>query len=642
MKKILKTISIIMLVLTMIIIGKNEQKERYYYVNKLIENGNFEITQEKKYIKFLNNNKYYRLSGDACGEEEYNIKLPNKIDFNENYLCIVENTNNVQSINGSKKVKIKFENFQYGKLNITITEKDIKGNKKNIITENNLSPSDSEIELEYKYNYDYEIKVKEQNKIYEEIDIIDNLKTSELNSNDSEIIRTIKLKSKISSEQNFNLLKISEKIIKDTMLSNTCIEWNKSYLENTNGEDYGLYYYKNNDKITYFYRGATAYNYVKFGGYIWKIIRINEDGSVRMILDGDIGSTSWNDSSKYKFYTGYTYGNINYQPSAIENASEITIYDSLNKNTSTNKITYYYSDNYEIVNGLYKLVNPQKIEYDSNTFKNFKSILKDKYVLKEGSMLISKKNGTSKEMFKISELYWSNSNSKLKGQLYKETVYTYINSNNNFSNPKKILDSWYKSKLKKYDNYISTSTFCNDTSGKAYERLARDNNPTFDCNGEFEFGGKYIDKIGLISADEMVFAGAKVGKINNRYYLAYNKPYWTMTSSSNTSMFTSTIEKYDKIKDNETTYNINALGTNQIDIKDIKNSNADEHQRIIMTYSGDTSFVIRPVINIKGDSYVIDNNVENSNIIDGTKENPYEIITDNAIIAVYKEKNKIE
>ena len=37
---------------------------------------------------------------------------------------------------------------------------------------------------------------------------------------------------------------------------------------------------------TYYYRGSVENNYVKFAGYYWRIIRINSNGSIRMIYDG--------------------------------------------------------------------------------------------------------------------------------------------------------------------------------------------------------------------------------------------------------------------------------------------------------------------------------------------------------------------
>lgn len=801
MKKTFKTFSILILVLTILIISKNEQKNSYAYVNKLVENGNFEVTQEKNSIKFLSNKKYYKLTGAACEKKDYKIKLPDKIDLNENYLCVVEKTDDEQSINGSKEVEIEFKNLNYGYLYVMIYEKDKNGDIK-LSNGYDIYPWSNTINHTYKYNYDYEIIVENYNNLYEHVDIIDNLKTSELNSTET-IKRTINLKSTLSLDQDLDLIQISDKI-----KSNSNIKYDTSYINyslispqtvsyketqdtkkltlNTrsyyyfadsysfdknkglftlnspksfrisstspigkytylstysgsgsysyiykinsgpdeNGkydvtyisriedsDDSGLYSYNTSAGTTYFYRGVVENNYVKFGGYIWRIIRINEDGSIRMILDGDIGSVKWNDSSKYMYYTGYAYGNINYQPltsqytsrwgdrnimvnidpsikycysdtytfdmrnnqyqlsgnvtcnyltngsdemrnkytlfkeSRYDKSTEITKLSShytrnqynsvkyevaesettVSQDSKTRKYTYYYSDKYEIVNGLYKLVNPQKMEYDYNTYRQYKNTLKGKYILKGDYNWNLPKNTTARKMFKISELY---SESKLKGQLFIEPVYNYVNSNNNPSNPKKLLDSWYNEKLSYYGGYISYSTFCNDTSGYrntysntftingAANRLTsyKGITPTFDCTGPFEFGGSYRNNIGMITADEMVFAGASKEKINNKYYLAYYKPYWTMTPANNNSMFASTIGEY-----NQNTENINAFRIEKIDA-----ATASYAQ----LYVGDSSFAVRPVININGSNYTYNKNA-------GTKGNPYEIITDYKILSAY-------
>ena len=60
----------------------------------------------------------------------------------------------------------------------------------------------------------------------------------------------------------------------------------------------GLYYTSNlsltedlnNDGIgerVYYYRGAVENNNVRFGGYCWRIVRTNEDGTVRMRYNGE-------------------------------------------------------------------------------------------------------------------------------------------------------------------------------------------------------------------------------------------------------------------------------------------------------------------------------------------------------------------
>ena len=72
----------------------------------------------------------------------------------------------------------------------------------------------------------------------------------------------------------------------------------------------------------YYFVGDTRNNWIHFGGYYWRIIRINEDGSIRLIYVGDkhdtnegyIGTSTFNgiktDTSTFESarYSGYMYG----------------------------------------------------------------------------------------------------------------------------------------------------------------------------------------------------------------------------------------------------------------------------------------------------------------------------------------------
>ena len=50
--------------------------------------------------------------------------------------------------------------------------------------------------------------------------------------------------------------------------------------------DEGIFKAEDNDGVSYYWRGAATTNYLKFGGYCWRIIRINGDGTIRLIYDG--------------------------------------------------------------------------------------------------------------------------------------------------------------------------------------------------------------------------------------------------------------------------------------------------------------------------------------------------------------------
>ena len=71
---------------------------------------------------------------------------------------------------------------------------------------------------------------------------------------------------------------------------------------------------------TYYYRGSVENNYVKFAGFYWRIIRINSNGSIRMIYDGtsahsngesstdrQYGTSKFNETSDNNMYLGYMY-----------------------------------------------------------------------------------------------------------------------------------------------------------------------------------------------------------------------------------------------------------------------------------------------------------------------------------------------
>ena len=71
---------------------------------------------------------------------------------------------------------------------------------------------------------------------------------------------------------------------------------------------------------TYYYRGSVENNYVKFAGYYWRILRINSNGSIRIIYDGTsahgngaistdrkVDTSEFNLYNNDNMYVGYMY-----------------------------------------------------------------------------------------------------------------------------------------------------------------------------------------------------------------------------------------------------------------------------------------------------------------------------------------------
>ena len=81
----------------------------------------------------------------------------------------------------------------------------------------------------------------------------------------------------------------------------------------------GTIYYADTSKgRTYYFVRNPNDNWVKFGGFYWRIIRINEDGTIRLIYQGtganttgtgtQIGTSAFNSRYDYNMYVGYVYG----------------------------------------------------------------------------------------------------------------------------------------------------------------------------------------------------------------------------------------------------------------------------------------------------------------------------------------------
>ena len=81
--------------------------------------------------------------------------------------------------------------------------------------------------------------------------------------------------------------------------------------------DEGMYAAKDDWGTSYYYRGAVTNNWVSFAGFYWRIIRINGDGTIRMIYNGtstaqtgtttQIQISAFNSANSNNMYVGYMY-----------------------------------------------------------------------------------------------------------------------------------------------------------------------------------------------------------------------------------------------------------------------------------------------------------------------------------------------
>ena len=124
----------------------------------------------------------------------------------------------------------------------------------------------------------------------------------------------------------------------------------------------------NDGSPTYYFRGNVENNYVSFAGFTWRIVRINEDGTIRLIMsEGIYGSKIYGNSNQYYTLSSLS-NNLNYW------------YEEKIKNNYSNKLAtgdYYCeqakvksSNNYSFGNAVVELYTDYvpnfKCEEDGN------------------------------------------------------------------------------------------------------------------------------------------------------------------------------------------------------------------------------------------------------------------------------------
>ena len=104
---------------------------------------------------------------------------------------------------------------------------------------------------------------------------------------------------------------LSGKILNDDRIN---VNYDTPDFSKIEKEEKGIYLAEDDYGTTYYFRGKQSYNYVNFADKIWRIVRINGDGSVRLVLDdvtkdasGNVTKTAFNYRND-NAYVGYMYG----------------------------------------------------------------------------------------------------------------------------------------------------------------------------------------------------------------------------------------------------------------------------------------------------------------------------------------------
>ena len=317
----------------------------------------------------------------------------------------------------------------------------------------------------------------------------------------------------------------------------------------------GLYMAEDDYGKSYYYRGSIDNNYVSFAGFIWRIIRINGDGSIRMIYSGtstsdtgaktSIGTSAFNTDPYDMAYLGYKYGlDKTYQETTATNLN----YNNINANTN-----YYFADSYT------KNDTTKKLSLSGNLVQGtLESVWGSNNSTYKYSCFSTSTTGTCTTLVEIAS-YVNVSQVKVKtyrSYLSKSYESTYTDEHD--STIKTKIDTWYKTNIqdKNYANYLSDNLFCNDrsiASGDgfslnattyygAYQRNVNKKEPSYKCPRKIDQftvsstttlgNGELTYPVGLLTADEVAYAGGKYGYDNREYYLATGQYYWLGSPSN--------------------------------------------------------------------------------------------------------------
>lgn len=330
---------------------------------------------------------------------------------NKGPLVLVENGLSINFLNGNK-IQLNNETKTY---TFSITNNSSEKMVYSIFLENSIYYENVNYELNEKNSRLSTIKnaLNEEGNLAEMIAIESketHSYTLTFSAADSDFSSTLKIGIEECVEEYFaNTIK-EDNTIKSSSLTETGVEIAK--------EDEGLIEANDDTGTFYYFRGNVSNNYVLFADLVWRIVRINSDGSVKIILDD---------------YTGTT-GNF---------------YNSNGEDTIQDKINFS-----------------------------------------------------------------------------KNNMYT-------------LLKEWYQKNLEDYDENLISTRYCVDDSISNTEdttnyysgnsRILNELNIVYNC-----LGTNYTSRIGLLSADEILLAGATANEANTDYYLYLpNKTvsWWTLTPS---------------------------------------------------------------------------------------------------------------
>ena len=229
---------------------------------------------------------------------------------------------------------------------------------------------------------------------------------------------------------------------------------------------------------SYYFRGAVTNNYVEFANKCWRIVRVGGDGSVKLILHND-------------------------NPTGADNPCDPA------NNSASAAFARYSGTTYE---------SPFNRNYNDNAYVGFK------YGTPGSNTYEATHANTNKSTILTNLETWYNNNLKAYEKVIDDTVWCNDKTN--------VIDTTYDP----YDwnpnglGYAKNVTYYGATQRfVSASKSAGGTGPSLKCNGELN---KINSKVGLITADEVAFAGYAAHLQNTATYLQENATdtsWWSLS-----------------------------------------------------------------------------------------------------------------
>ena len=441
-----------------------------YYTTRIIGDGkNVSVNAKELTINFDNNNEIASGIIEPGWSSANTFSITNKSKTNFTYDIVLKNYKNTTKTNGYLVYKITSTNG-YNMTEYKDMPKDGENTYDLVIARGiTIEPGSSN-----KQSYTLEIKY------------LDSTEDQSIDMG-STVTGSLYIVESTTNENNpYTKGTLGYQIMEDNTNIKTRTDFSTTYTDTNIGT---MYKAKEDNTDVYYFAGDARNNWVKFGTY----------------------------ENTKKIYVGYRADQVTREYETLEECQNDEQYSNCVEKTLWNKGDTMY----------WRIIR-------TNSDKSIRLLYHGNNVFSENAWITDTKFNAN------------DNNSLYVGYMYGTSGSLENNRNNeNSSLIKTVLENWYEINLNNYHKYISSnSIYCNDRNLSsdaqytansatdfyyiAYERISINFKPTYDCTETADAfsadntSAKLTYPIGLMTADELVYAGGNYGKNNANIYYSYN------------------------------------------------------------------------------------------------------------------------